>query len=110
MFTEPATNQRVEFAFLATSVSNGMNVVVTKSGTQPLWHADVSVTEKHYVKPESKVSAAAMAKFQRVLKAKKKAQAVQKRKDTAHHRSGLLTYFYTYFLCGHICQSTTNTR
>jgi integrase len=45
-----------------------------------LRHADVSVTEKHYVKPVSKVSAAAMAKFQRVLKAKKKARAAQKRK------------------------------
>ena len=40
-----------------------------------LRHADVSVTEKHYVKPVSEVSAAAMAKFQSALKAKKKARA-----------------------------------
>ncbi len=51
-----------------------------------LRHADVSVTEKHYVKPVSKVSAAAMAKFQRVLKAKKKARTEQKRKRASRAR------------------------
>jgi hypothetical protein len=45
-----------------------------------LRHADVSVTEKHYVKPVAEVSAAAMAKFQGVLEAKQKARAAQKRK------------------------------
>ncbi len=51
-----------------------------------LRHADVSVTEKHYVKPVSKVSAAAMAKFQRVLKAKKNARTEQKRKRASRAR------------------------
>ncbi len=46
-----------------------------------LRHADVSVTEKHYIKPVSDVSAAAMAKFQGVLKTKMKARA-HKRKRT----------------------------
>jgi integrase len=44
-----------------------------------LRHADVSVTEKHYVKPVSEVSAAAMAKLQEALKAKMK-ERKQKRK------------------------------
>jgi integrase len=46
--------------------------VEAKTRQAILRHADVSVTEKHYVKPVSKVSAAAMAKFQSALKAKKK--------------------------------------
>jgi integrase len=46
-----------------------------------LRHADVSVTEKHYVKPVSEVSAAAMAKFQGVLKAK-----IKERKQKRHDR------------------------
>jgi integrase len=46
--------------------------VEAKTRQAILRHADVSVTEKHYVKPVSAVSAAAMAKFQRALKAKKK--------------------------------------
>jgi integrase len=53
--------------------------VEAKTRQAILRHADVSVTEKHYVKPVSEVSAAAMAKFQNVLRAKKKERA-QKRK------------------------------
>ena len=53
--------------------------VEAKTRQAILRHADVSVTEKHYVKPVSEVSAAAMAKFQGVLKAKKKARATEKR-------------------------------
>ena len=54
--------------------------VEAKTRQAILRHADVSVTEKHYVKPVTKVSAAAMAKFQSVLKAKKRARAAEKRK------------------------------
>ena len=54
--------------------------VEAKTRQAILRHADVSVTEKHYVKPVSEVSAAAMAKFEGVLKAKKKARAAKKRK------------------------------
>jgi integrase len=54
--------------------------VEAKTRQAILRHADVSVTEKHYVKPVSEVSAAAMAKFQGVLKAKQKARADEKRK------------------------------
>jgi integrase len=54
--------------------------VEAKTRQAILRHADVSVTEKHYVKPVSEVSAAAMAKFQSVLRAKKRARAAQKRK------------------------------
>jgi integrase len=49
--------------------------VEAKTRQAILRHADVSVTEKHYVKPVSEVSAAAMRKFQDVLKAKMKARA-----------------------------------
>jgi integrase len=48
--------------------------VEAKTRQAILRHADVSVTEKHYVKPVSEVSAAAMRKFQDVLKAKMKAR------------------------------------
>jgi integrase len=54
--------------------------VEAKTRQAILRHADVSVTEKHYVKPVSEVSAAAMAKFQGVLKAKKQERARQQRK------------------------------
>jgi integrase len=54
--------------------------VEAKTRQAILRHADVSVTEKHYVKPVPEVSAAAMAKFQGVLNAKKKARAAQKQK------------------------------
>jgi len=67
-----------------------------------LRHADVSVTEKHYVKPVSQVSAAAMAKFQGALKAKKKARADQKRKghgkgDSSGNRPILRTSIRTFY-------------
>ena len=55
--------------------------VEAKTRQAILRHADVSVTEKHYVKPVSEVSAAAMAKFQSVLRAKKKERADQRQKD-----------------------------
>jgi integrase len=44
-----------------------------------LRHADVRVTKKHYAKPVSKVSAAAMQKFQSVLIAKIKARAAERK-------------------------------
>jgi hypothetical protein len=53
--------------------------VEAKTRQAILRHADVSVTEKHYVKPVSKVSAAAMQKFQGVLRAKMRARAAQHR-------------------------------
>ena len=53
--------------------------VEAKTRQAILRHADVSVTEKHYVKPVSEVSAAAMRTFQGVLKAKMKARAVQRK-------------------------------
>jgi integrase len=59
--------------------------VEAKTRQAILRHADVSVTEKHYVKPVAEVSAAAMAKFQDVLKAKKKARAAQKQKGQGQH-------------------------
>jgi integrase len=55
--------------------------VEAKTRQAILRHADVSVTEKHYVKPVTEVSAAAMAKLQGVLGAKKQARAAQKRKE-----------------------------
>ncbi len=51
--------------------------VEAKTRQAILRHADVSVTEKHYVKPVTEVSAAAMAKFQRVLEAEKKARTTR---------------------------------
>jgi integrase len=59
--------------------------VEAKTRQAILRHADVSVTEKHYVKPVPEVSAAAMAKFQGVLNTKKKARAAQKQKS--HRKS-----------------------
>ena len=59
--------------------------VEAKTRQAILRHADVSVTEKHYVKPVSKVSAAAMAKFQGVLRAKKKERAAQKQLSHRQH-------------------------
>jgi integrase len=53
--------------------------VEAKTRQAILRHADVSVTEKHYVKPVSEVSAAAMAKFHGALTAKIKARAAEKR-------------------------------
>lgn len=54
--------------------------VEAKTRQAILRHADVSVTEKHYVKPVSEVSATAMRKFQGVLRAKMKARAVRRTK------------------------------
>jgi integrase len=53
--------------------------VEAKTRQAILRHADVSVTEKHYVKPVSKVSAAAMRKFQSVLRAKMKTRAAKQK-------------------------------
>jgi len=60
--------------------------VEAKTRQAILRHADVSLTEKHYVKPVSEVSAAAMAKFQGVLKAK-----IKERKQKRHGRRARTT-------------------
>jgi integrase len=84
----------------------GLATVLYELGIEPktrqaiLRHADVTVTERHYVQPVTEVSTAAMAKFQDVLEAKKrqraKNQKAQQRRSRRRRQGVLRTSVRTF--------------